>query len=106
MVNLVHQAGPKKKEIVPLEEHGVGRITQREMSDRRQIPYYIASCSKSCQSCLTLCDPKDCSQPVSSVHGILQARIPEWVAIPFSRRSFQPRDQTQISCIAGRFLTV
>ena len=40
------------------------------------------------------------------VHGILQARILEWVALPFSRESSQPRDQTQVSCIAGRFLTV
>ena len=44
------------------------------------------------QSCLTLCDPKDCSLPNSPVHGILQARILEWVAIPFSRGSSQPRD--------------
>ena len=44
------------------------------------------------QLCLTLCDPMDCSPPSSSVHGILQARILEWVAIPFSRGSFQPRD--------------
>ena len=50
------------------------------------------------QSCLTLCDPMDCSQPVSSVHGILQARIPQWVAISSSRRSSQHRDQTLISC--------
>ena len=45
-----------------------------------------------------LCDPMDCL-----VHGILQARILEWVAVPFSRGSSEPRDQTQISCIAGRF---
>ena len=57
------------------------------------------------QSCLTLCDPMDCSPPGSSVHGILQARILEWVAIPFSRGSSQPRGQTQVSCIAGRFFT-
>ena len=44
----------------------------------------------------------DCSPPGSSVHGILQARILEWVAISFSRASFRPRDQTQVSCIAGR----
>ena len=55
---------------------------------------------------LTLCDPMDCRPPSSSVHGILQARILEWVAIPFSRVSFQPRDRTQLSCIAGRFFTV
>ena len=55
------------------------------------------------QLCLTLCDPLDCSPPGSSVYGILQARILEWVAIPFSRGSSWPRDPTQVSCIAGRF---
>ena len=45
------------------------------------------------QSCLTLCNPSDCSLPDSSVHGIRQARILEWVAIPFFRRSSQPKDQ-------------
>ena len=59
------------------------------------------------QSCPTLCDPMDCSPLGSSVHGILQARVLEWVAILlFSRRSSRPRDQTQISYIAGRFFTV
>ena len=58
------------------------------------------------QSCLTLCDPTDLSPPGSPVHGILQARILLWVAIPFSRGSFQPRDQTQVFHIAGRFFTV
>jgi len=48
--------------------------------------------------------PMDCSSPGSSVHGILQARILEWVVIPFSRGSSQPRDQDQVSCTAGRFL--
>ena len=57
------------------------------------------------QSCLTLCDPRDCSPPGSSVHEIFQARILEWVAIFFSRGSSQPRDQTQVSCTAGRFFT-
>ena len=55
------------------------------------------------QSCLTLCGPMDRRWPSSSVHGIPQARILEWVAIPFSRGSFQPRDQTQVSCI-GRWI--
>ena len=54
------------------------------------------------QSCLTLCDPLDYSLPGSSVHGILQARILEWVAISFSRGSSWPRDQTQVSNTAGR----
>ena len=58
------------------------------------------------QSCPTLCDPMDCSPPGSSVHGLLQARILEWIAIPFSRGSSRPRDGTQVSCIAGRFFTV
>ena len=52
------------------------------------------------QSCLALCDPLDCI-----VHGILQARILEWIALPFSRWSSQPMDQTQVSHIAGRFFT-
>ena len=55
------------------------------------------------QSGLTLCDPMDCSPPSSSVHGIFQASILEWVAMPSSRGSSQPRDQTQVSCITGRF---
>ena len=50
--------------------------------------------------CPTLCDPMD-----STVHGILQVRIPEWVAFPFSRESSQPRDQTQVSRIVGGFFT-
>ena len=57
------------------------------------------------QWCLTLCDPMNCSLLGASVHGILQARVLEWVAIPFSRGSSQPRDWTQISHIAGRFFT-
>ena len=58
------------------------------------------------QSCPTLYDPMDCSPPGSSVHGILQARILEWIAIPFSRGSSHPRDQTLISCITARFFTI
>ena len=63
-------------------------------------------CAKSLQLCPTLCNPMDCSPPGSFVHGILQARILEWVAISFSRASSQPRDLTQISRIAGKLLTV
>ena len=55
---------------------------------------------------LTLCHPMDCSPPGSPVLGILQARIMEWVAIPFSRGPSQPRDWTQVSCIADRFFTI
>ena len=55
---------------------------------------------KVAQSCLTICNPMD-----YTVHGILQARILDWVAIPFSRRSSQTRDQTQVSLISGGFFT-
>ena len=84
------------------------------------------------QSCPILSDPMDCSLPgssihgifqarvlewdaiafsdisllVSSIHGICQARMLEWIAIPFSSGSSQPRDQTQVSCIAGSFFTI
>ena len=57
------------------------------------------------QSCLILGDPMDCSQPSSSVHEIIQARILEWVAISFWRGPFQPRDRTLVSCLAGGFST-
>ena len=62
--------------------------------------------SEVAQSCLTLCDPMDSSQPSSSVHGIFQARILEWVAISFSRGSSGPRDQTRLAHIVGRRFTV
>ena len=58
------------------------------------------------QSCLTLCNPTDCSPPGSSVHGISRARILEWVAMPSSKGSSWPRDQTRVPCIVGRFLIV
>ena len=61
-----------------------------------------------CRFSPTLCDPMDCSPPGFSVHGILQVRMLEWVAISFSRGSSPPRDQTSGSCgscIAGRFFT-
>ena len=58
-------------------------------------------CAKLLQWCLILCNSMDCSPPGSSVHGILQARILEWVAMPCSRGSSQPRDQTQVSRIAA-----
>ena len=64
--------------------------------------------AKSLQSGPALCNPMDCSPPGSSAHGILQARIPEWVAMPPSRGSSQPRDHTWVpcgSCIASRFFT-
>ena len=57
------------------------------------------------KSCPTVSNPMNCSPPVSSVQGILQARILEWVAISFSRAPFGLRDQTHASCIGGGFFT-
>ena len=56
--------------------------------------------AKSPHLCLTFCNPVDCSPPGSSVHGILQARILEWVAMPFSRGSSPPRDQAHVSYVS------
>ena len=64
--------------------------------------------AKLLQSFLTLCDPMDWSPPGSSVHGILQTRIPEWVAMPSSRGSPQPRDRTcvfYVSCVGRQVLS-
>ena len=58
------------------------------------------------QLCLTLCDPVDYSLPGSSIHEILQASILEWTAISSSRGSSLPRDQAQVSSIAGTFFTI
>ena len=62
--------------------------------------------SEVAQSCQTLCDPMDYSLPGSSVHGIFQAIVLEWIAIPFSRGSCQPRDRTRVSRIAERCFTI
>ena len=70
-----------------------------------------ASCLSLCcfclvtKLCLVLCNPVDSSLPGSSVHGISQTRMLQWVAISFSSGSSQSRDQTRVSCVAGRFFT-
>ena len=69
----------------------------------------VVGCMHACsvtQSYLTLCHPTDCSPPGSSVHGIVQARILEWVTMPSSRGSSRARDQTWVTCIADRFFTI
>ena len=68
--------------------------------DNRSLHFVLVA-----QSCLTLCNLTDCSPPGSSVYGIVQARILEWVAIPLSRGPSPPRDRTHVPCIAGRFFT-
>ena len=70
------------------------------------LQYSISYEEKVVQSCLTLWDPMNCSRQGSSVRGILQARMLEWVAIPFSRGSSWPRNWTWVSCIAGKFFTI
>ena len=72
---------------------------------------HMQSCHRLCQVlvsqlCLTLCNPMDCSSLDSCVHEILQGRILEWVAFPFSRGSSLPMDQTHVSRIAGGFFTM
>ena len=86
--------------------YGIAQSQTRLKRLSCSIPNWVVSCPfehvtvKVAQSCPTLCNPMD-----HRVYGILQARILEWVAFPFSRGSSQPRDQTQVSCIAGRFFT-
>ena len=75
--------------------HGVTGVGHDLVTKPRALKVKVA------QSCLTLCDPED-----YMVHWILQARILEWVAFPFSRGSSQYRDQTQVSRFAGRFFTI
>ena len=76
-------------------------FTQVHLSGRAQIS---CICDHSLL-CVWLCDPMDCSPPGSSVLGILQAAILEWVAMPSSRRSSRLRDRTCVSCTAGRYFT-
>ena len=116
------------RELIPTEENASLQEPDRKQSFNWQKTGYfqrvamftiiclLASCLNSVeskvkseritQSCLTLCDPMDCSPPGSSVHGILQARILKWVAISFSRGSSRPRDRTWVSCIAGWYFTI
>ena len=71
---------------VPYYEGSQNVIERNLMGEQRYVKVLVP------QSCLTLCESVDCSLPGSSVHVILQARILEWVAIPFSRGSSRPRD--------------
>ena len=78
-----------------------GQTRLKQLSTHRTCHLFLCQCEvKATQLCLTLCNPID-----YRVHGILQARILEWLAFPFSRGPSQPRDWTQVSCIAGEFFT-
>ena len=102
-----------KRATIPIwREHTATTTLEMNLALSRKLNIYIfwvltnstleVKWSEVAQSCPTLCDPMDCSPPGSSVHGILQARVLEWVAISFSRGSSRPRDQTQVSRIADR----
>ena len=81
------------------KEHAIGGGNPRQ---RHRLLSSV--CVLVTKSCPTLCDPMDCSLPGSSVLGILQARILEWVAIPFSSGSSRPRDRTWVSCTDRQIL--
>ena len=78
---------------IQINEEEIGKLPEKEFR-------ILIVNMKVAQSCPTLCNPMDCI-----VCGILQARILEWIAFPFSRGSYQPMDWTQVSHIAGRFFT-
>ena len=86
----------KKKQTLPLSIKSLWRCCFSSSSYFQ----FACMCAKLLQSCPTLCDPKDCSPPVSSVCGILQARILEGVVISSSRESSQPKDRTHIFSIS------
>ena len=92
----------KKKKKIHISYKQSESESRSVVSDSLQ-PYEWASVA---QLCLTLCDPMNCVAHQGSIHGIFQARILEWVAISFSRRSLWPRDWTQVSRIVGRHFTV
>ena len=76
-------------------------LTCRVCPHGHWINEWICCCSSVAKSCPVLCNPMDYSLPGSSVHGIPQARILEWIALPFSRGFSQPRDRTWIFCTAA-----
>ena len=80
-------------------------LTQIDGHTLKELEVMQVVCVLSHFSSIWLCDPMDCSLPGSSVHGILQARILEWVAMPSSRVSFWPWDRIWVSYIAGGFFT-
>ena len=76
-----------------------GRLQSTGSQDSDMTEHMWVLCAKSLQSCLTLCDPMDCSLPGSSVHGILQARILEWIAVPCCRRSSDSGIKLESLCL-------
>ena len=92
--------------LYPRWEVGTGQVRAgTSQGSQDPLSTHVASNVVVTQWCPTLWDPMDCSPPSSSVHGILQVRILEWVAFSFSRRS-RTKDRTRVSCIAGTFFTI
>ena len=99
-------------------DYSLGLFNRRFLGERKisSLPVFLWHClihlpsnllwNEVAQSCPTLCDPMDCSLPGSSIHGIFRARVLEWVASSFSRRSSWPRDWTWVSRIVGKCFTV
>ena len=86
-----------------LQDSGFFSISRETTSlyfQRNKILHWLVPFIIGAESCSTLCDPMDCRPPGSSVHGISQARILEWVAISFSRGSSWSRDQTHVACVS------
>ena len=100
MENTEERGGNKEVKSGGEDQGKIGARTSSFYMAKAQESVSKVVCVKVAQSCSALCDPMD-----YTVHGILQARILEWVAFPFPRGSSQPRDQTQVSGIAGRFFT-
>ena len=89
-----------------LKSRDIALPTKVHLVKAMVFPVVMYGCEKETSVVPTLCDPMNYSLPVSSVHGIYQASVLEWVAIFFSRGSSWPRDRTQVSCIAGRRFTI
>ena len=86
---------------------GLGCLPRKPDFGKNVKTFAEMSCALVTQSsCPTLCSPWTAVPPGSSVHGILQARILEWVAVPFNRGSSPPRDRTHISRTVGRFFAI
>ena len=92
-----HCPRPVSYQEIHSRPHKVGEATDPQ---RQGNFFCFGVCAQLLQSCLTFYYPVDYSPPGSSVHGVLQERILEWVAISFSRGSSQPRDQTHVSCVS------
>ena len=95
---------PKQRRCMWEEKKRLKRIIFYVLSGSRNIKLFFRHSKLLLSHIQLFYDPMDCSPPGSSVHGILLARTPEWVAISFSRRSFQPSDQTCVSCICRQIL--